>query len=155
MSRKVLSIVDEAAGWISIILNMENKQFVLTSVSYTTDAIGDLVRWGLQIAAGAAQANLTFDREPAVWRMHAESLFNISDGAGAVQISVYEPADIHAPTSEDDLVFRGDCGALDLSAAILSEAKAFLDKPETGWTTCPYPKSAIHALEAALASFAR
>jgi len=98
-----------------------DRHFVAEGISYTTDAVGDLLRAALLIAAGAPNASVSFDREPAEWRLILRSLLDVASGRGPVELSVFEFADSCAalPDSEGHEVFKVSCSALDFAHAVL------------------------------------
>src|ERR1700743_423266 len=99
-------------GWMDCALRLGERGFVLEGISYTTDALGDMARMALMIATGAPVTTVSFDREPAEWRIVATSLGD-TPGTGHVSIAIYSFADANpnAALSEGDLAFTGDCGA--------------------------------------------
>jgi hypothetical protein len=136
-------------GWADCELRLGDKHVKLTSISYLTDALGDLLRFALMIATGADSASVSFDREPAQWHLIATSLLDSASGRGPVSIAVFDTTG-EQPTAPDDRVFIGDCEALDFAQAVLIEMQR-LQKSlgDQGWGV-PYPVRALRALEAAL-----
>jgi hypothetical protein len=154
MADRIVELEITGPGWADLKLKLGERRFILTSVSYCSDAIGDLARFALQIATGAEQASASFDREPAEWRLIAQSLPDMASEKGPVQISVYEFPNMqaNAPLEAGGLAFRGDCDALAFARAVLSEIKRILPRIEEFTTGLyPVPTSALRALEAVLA----
>lgn len=143
-------------GWADCELQLGDRIFVLNSFSYTTDALGDLLRFALMIATGAYRATASFDREPAEWRLVAVNQTDWETGRGMVSISVFEFADSYkdAPLSEGHQVFVGDCGASDFAQAVLDGVSVALNSPEIEqWGTLhTRPLVAMRALEVAIAT---
>src|SRR6516165_8037456 len=51
-------------GWADIHLRVHDKETTINGISYTTDALGDLLRAALMTATGAWTASASFDGEP-------------------------------------------------------------------------------------------
>jgi hypothetical protein len=146
-------------GWADCELRLGDRTFVLKSFSYTTDALGDLLRFALMIATGAYRATVSFDREPAEWRLVAVNQMDWETGRRVVSLSIFEFADSYkdAPFSEGHQAFVGDCEALDFAQAVLDGVNTALNSSDIErWGTLhARPIAAIRALEAALAVHAK
>jgi hypothetical protein len=143
-----VEIVPAGAGWVDCKLSLGDRTFTLGGISDTTDALGDLVRLALMIATGAYRTTVSFDREPAEWRIVAISLTDAS-GNGPVSVAVYSFPDVaDAPLSEGMLAFTGDCGARELAHAILDGVRAALVDPANDFAE---PVEALRVLQLALA----
>ena len=143
-----LTFTPTGQGWADCELRLDGRAFTLTGISYLTDALGDLTRLALMIAAGAYRATVSFDREPAEWRIVAITLADAA-GGGPVSINVYSFPDMSdAPLSEGALEFTADCGAGEFVRAILDCIRAALADPRLkGFTE---PTEALRVLELAL-----
>jgi hypothetical protein len=135
-------------GWADCELRLGERAFTLTGISYLTEALGDLARLALMIATGAYRATVSFDREPAEWRIVAIALTDAA-GGGPVSINVYSFPDMSdAPLSEGTLEFTADCGADEFARAVLDGIRAALADPRLrGFTE---PTGALRVLELAL-----
>ena len=138
-------------GWAHITLRAGGQSYVFSGASYTTDALGDLVRAALMIATGAYSTRFSFDSEPMEWRVILTSLFDQCIATGSISIDILTFADIsaHAPDDAGNRQFRADCPALDFARAALACARAI--EADYEWATYPFPETAVRALEAALA----
>src|SRR6185312_11593743 len=94
-------------------------QFTLEAVSYTTDALGDLIRATLEVAAGGRMGTVSFDLEPTEWRLQ------LLAHAPHLTLTVHEFA---AAVDAGRELFRAECdldafarAVLDAGAAVLKE----------------------------------
>lgn len=143
-------------GWADCDLHIGNKFGRLEGISDTTDAIGDLARIGLMIAAGAWTARVSFDREPTEWRLIAGPVWEDPTWRKGFWVRVLEFPDIYArqPDEKGDFVFEAECGAKEFAMAVLEAIKRLI--PPNGvsaysWGLQAFPLRAMKALEAALA----
>jgi hypothetical protein len=142
------------SGWANLEFEVAGKSFVAEGISYSTDVLGDLLRAAIMVATGAPYASVSFDREPAEWRLIFRSLLDTATGAGPVQIHILEFANCSAakPDVEGAEVFKADCPALEFSRAILAIADGMKDNFES-FTTLDSFSSAHRALRAALDNY--
>jgi hypothetical protein len=142
------------SGWFDCELRLGERNFAMHGISDLTDVFGDLLRFGLMIATGAHRATVSFDREPAEWRLVAVNLIDLETGLGPVSVSVFEFSDCgeDAPLDAGHQAFIGDCGAVDFARAILTGVNSALNSSDAANLRgfYPYPAAAIRALEAAL-----
>jgi hypothetical protein len=146
----------DGPGWANLEFLIGEHKFVADSISYTTDALGDLVRAAIMVATGAENATASFDREPAEWRLQLHSLLDVTTGIGSVQIRVLEFDDIYAakPASEGREVFVASCASLEFARAVLVTANDVREKfGEFGLEFLSFPSAAVHALDAALSGY--
>jgi hypothetical protein len=141
------------AGWADCDLSVGDKAFTLSGISYTTDALGDLVRLALMIATGAETATAQFDHEPAESRLW---VYNLGGQDGFfLKVLLFGSASPNEPNHLGDIVFSTECNATDFSDAVLTAAKRVWEKYGAGgytWLDYPFPMRALRALETALAT---
>ena len=141
-------------GSADLELKVGNEIFVASGISYTSDAVGDLLRSAIMIATGSDRATVSLDREPAEWRIQLISMLDTDTGLGPVQIRIFEFDDFYAkrPDTEGNQVFLADCGALDFASAVLIMVKGIRDHFEKfGLELQHFPSAALQVLEGALA----
>ena len=104
-------------GSAKIDLRIGSKVYVIDGASYTTDALGDLVRMALQIATGAATATASFDHEPAESRLWTHNL----GGRNGLFLKVLRFPSIYGnePDHVGEAAFAAECDASDFAAAVL------------------------------------
>lgn len=133
-------------------LHIGDKKFTLQGLSYTTDALGDLLRMALEIATGAVTATARFDHEPMESRLWAHNL----GGRSGLFLKVLRFSDIYGnePDHAGDIVFAAECGAADFANAVVIAAKRVWETygPNYKWSDNPFPMRALRALETALAT---
>jgi hypothetical protein len=142
------------AGWADLVLQFDDKSLTLRGISYTTDALGDLVRAALMIATGAYSAQVSFDNEPGEHRLVLTSHLDAASGKGPVSIVALELADLYAasPNADGHQTFIADCEALDFGRAVLACAHSAQESfgATYDWGGNGFPVSALRALEIAL-----
>ena len=142
-------------GWADLVLRAGEKSLVLRGISYTPDALGDLVRAALMIATGGYSAQVSFDNEPGEHRLVLTSHLDMASGNGPLSIVALELADLYAasPNAEGHQTFIADCEALDFGRAVLACALGAQESfgARYDWGGNGFPLGAMRALEVALA----
>ena len=95
--------------------------YSLKGLSYTADALGDLVRLALMIACGAETATARFDHEPAESRLWASNL----GGRDGLFLKVLKFDSIYAnePDQAGMICFSAECDASVFATAVLEAGK--------------------------------
>ena len=138
-------------GWGKLSFQLGSNRFEMSGISYTTDALGDLVRLALAIAVGGHVAECSFDLEPAEWRVVATRT-----DARMLDVKVYLLEDIaaEAPLSAAVQYFVGQCLADDWASAVERAATEVVDLSghayQEAWQH-EFPSRALAALRTALA----
>jgi hypothetical protein len=139
-------------GSANIDLRIAGKNYTIEGASYTTDALGDLVRMALQVATGAETATASFDHEPVESRLWVQSL----GGRNGLFLKVLRFPDIYGnePSDAGDIAFAVECDATDFATAVAVAANRAWDTygPTYSWLYTPFPLRALRALETALAT---
>lgn len=155
-SRVHINLNLKAAGWASLEIRAGEKSHTIEGVSYTTDAVGDILRMGLSIATGAWQARASFDGEPVEMRLIAEHIFDHQAGQKYVRLRILGFADIyaHQPDEAGFLEFEAECDVEDFTHAVYEAASQMWEELGTNfkWGLHPFPLKALRALEIALAT---
>jgi hypothetical protein len=145
-------------GWATCLLKIDDAELLMDGISYTTDALGDLVRAALMIASGGQQAECSFDREPAEWRLLLSRQWSGVTNEMTFHVRVLELDDFYreAPTDTATECFAAVCApnvfARTVEQTALEVLKAHgAEKYLEDWGT-PFPHKALSALTAALAS---
>jgi len=141
-------------GWADVSLQIGPDVYTIASASYTTDALGDLVRFALMLVVGGVAAECSFDLEPTEMRLRG-----VSDGV-TVHLSVYGFDSIHLdrPIEAGAREFYATCRVVDLGRAVALAADAVLSQEggtgfKARWTE-DFPTRALVALKAALGTVA-
>jgi hypothetical protein len=144
------------SGWAELELRSGHQSFTVDGVSYTTDALGDLLRAALMIATGAWSASVSFDGEPRESRLIAGNFWDAASRRRRFCVRVLEFADIASkqPDEEGVPVFEAECEARDFAAAVRDAARRLWEVGADGyrWRDIPFPLRALRALETALAT---
>jgi hypothetical protein len=142
------------SGWAELELRIGQESFTVDGISYTTDALGDLLRATLMIATGEWSASVSFDGEPRESRLIAGNVWDEALRRRRFRVRMLEFADIgsHQPDEEGVLVFDAECEARDLAAAVRDAASRLWDEGAESyrWRDIPFPLRALRALETAL-----
>jgi hypothetical protein len=168
-----VSFTKAGSGWANCKVRVGAQQFTMASLSYTTDAIGDLIRAALQIATGGGSATVSFDREPAEWRIRLQRSWEGVPRAEVFRVRISEsdchpmnliPANVldhfgieYDPETvgrEAPLVqlFEAECDPDAFARAVLAAGATLRDSNASAeWWHLPFPSRAYSALEAALA----
>jgi hypothetical protein len=129
-----------------------SQSFSLKGLSYTTDALGDLVRLALMIECDAQTATARFDHEPAESRLWASNV----GGPGGLFLKVLEFDSIYAnePDHTGKICFSAECEASDFAVAVLAAGNRVWEQHggDYSWGNYPFPYRALRALETALAT---
>lgn len=146
-----ITIKDGGPGWADYVLAIGSKTFVMEGASYCSDALGDLLRAALQIAAGGREATCGFDREPQEWRLHLQR--DVDSRRLFVGVLEFPDFQGNAPIEAGEECFRSECDAREFTLAVEDAARAvFSDKGDVGyreWWNMPFPEGALAALRAA------
>jgi hypothetical protein len=144
-------------GWGDLVLNIGSQSFRMDGISYTTDALGDLVRMALMIATGAWTARASFDREPIEWRFIAGNVWDEEpkQWREGFWLRIFEFEDIYnrSPDTEGHLAFEIKCGPSEFARAVYVCAQKFIVEygaEKYDWGGNPFPTRAIVALKAAI-----
>jgi hypothetical protein len=136
-------------GGADICIRLGAETVVLGGVCYGTDALGDLLRVALMIAAGARSAECSFDLEPHELRLAARRQDINSD---VIDLTVHERSQWPLPQTRQ--LASAQCRAEDLASAIESAATTILEtKGQDGYREIwgwAFPTRALAALRAAL-----
>jgi hypothetical protein len=144
-------------GWADIHLRVHDKETTINGISYTTDALGDLLRAALMTATGAWTASASFDGEP--YESRLVLLCGNWDSGKWRQgffVRVLNFADIYQkqPDEEGIVSFVAECTGREFAIAVIELGNRILDKgiQNYAWGDMPFPMRALRALEAALAN---
>ena len=155
-----LGVVEEVArvdyrlkrhGWSEADVVIGHQQAQLTA-SYLTDALGDLVRAGREIAAGREAARVTWAFEPGCYRWKF-------DRHGAdLDVDIWRYEEDWGPDSEVDgsLVMHAECSALAMVRAVSVSAHTVLDAHGVDgymkeWQHAAFPISDLAQLDSLIA----
>jgi hypothetical protein len=143
------------AGWADIEFRIHDQQFLIGGISYTTDAVGDLLRAALMIATGAWSASVSFDGEPHESRLVLGGVWDRDRWRKGFFVRVIEFADIYKkePDERGIVSFDAECTEREFALAVLEAGRRILaDGVENyAWADMPFPTRALRALETALA----
>ncbi len=146
-----ITIQASGAGWADYVLVLGSQTFSMDGVSYCSDALGDLLRAALQLAAGGREANCAFDREPYEWRLNLQ--VDVDPERLFLRVLEFPDFQKQSPTETGEVCFRGECGTRDFTLAVERAAVALLnEKGDAGyrdWWNMPFPSAALRALQAA------
>lgn len=137
---------------------MDGQVLALEWISDTTDALGDLVRAAVQIAAGGGDAVARFDREPAELRVLFQRRWEGAPQQPVFRVRLLEFPDIYADAPDDAGVQRDsvECDPMAFAAAVRSAVAQFRERVDVrgcvDWWGVPFPDPAFAALEAVLAA---
>lgn len=143
-------------GWANCTFTVGERVLTLDWISDTTDALGDLLRAAVQIAAGGADAVARFDREPAELRVLFERRWEGVPQQQVFRVKVLEFPDIYADAPVEEGVLRDyvECDAMAFASAVRAAGAKFLQSVDASgcvdWWGLPFPHRAFAALEAAL-----
>lgn len=147
------------SGWSKVALTIGSASISIDDVSYTTDALGDLVRGALILATGGGQAVIQFDHEPSETRMVATRNWTSGiPGDLLVRILTFDDLYADRPDAEGGEIFSGPCDVDDFARAVLDAAESVgREYGEEGyhaaWTGfAPFPVRGIAALRVALST---
>jgi hypothetical protein len=145
------------AGWADLILKIGQETFVLEGFSYTTDALGDLLRMALMIATGAWTARASFDREPIEWRLIAGNVWDDKPKRWreGFWLRVLEFPDIYKRDRDEAgyVAFEATCEPQSFAKAVADCARRYIAQYGTEkyeWGNNPFPMRALTALSAAM-----
>lgn len=117
----------------------------LTSASYLSDALGDLVRAATALLSGFSAVTFSFEEEPGEYRWVIRS-----PRVNEIDLAIFEFADLYAwlPDSEGQEVFRIRCVPETFARAVFEAAtRVLVEEGEAGyaqkWLEHPFP---IHQL---------
>jgi hypothetical protein len=151
-ARVVLVLSPFKNGWCDLALKIADERFVFRSISYTTDVLGDLLRFALALAVGCAATECSFDQETTELRLRG-----VSDTVNA-DIRVYKFASIfnNQPVEQGERVFLARCTVDAFARASISVAETMLNSlGEAGYKSewrVDFPHRPLVALKAVLAS---
>jgi hypothetical protein len=154
----VISFEKVGQGWANCTFTVGEQVLALDWISDTTDALGDLVRAAVHIAAGGAEAVARFDREPAELRVLFQRRWEGVPQQPVLRVRLLEFPDIYADAPDDAGVQRDiiECDPTAFAAAVRSAAAKFRERVDVSgcvdWWGVPFPVRAFAALEAALAA---
>ena len=165
MAGTVLHLKLKGLGWADLEIVSEGSGILVPSISYFTDALGDLVRVGMDIATGRHFGAAVFDHQPATSVVLAETAWLQDDQwhSGA-RLSVarelpsfFEPtADWRASAQRDfivELKSSDELARLFLDAALEVRREYGEEGYQQTWNgAAGYPRRAVAALEAALSA---
>jgi hypothetical protein len=149
-------------GWARIHISVDGKSYDSPSVSYCTDAFGDLARMALSTATGAYRSEASFELEPGELRITLVRQPPVMGASpGSCLLSVLEFRDfMHHPApppdSEGVLIFGVEVGARAFGKAMLAALDAVwnehgVDGFNKRWAgRSGFPLSAMEALRRAL-----
>jgi hypothetical protein len=142
------------AGWADIELRIRDQQFVSGGISYTTDALGDLLRAALMIATGAWSASVSFDGEPHESRLVLGGVWDRDRWRKGFFVRVIEFDDIYKkrPDESGIVSFDAECTEREFAIAVLETGRRILagGVENYAWGDTPFPMRALRALETAL-----
>jgi hypothetical protein len=145
-------------GWSRFQLNVGATSIVVGPFGYCTDALGDLVRAALIIAASGLRAEVSFDAEPMEWRLIVGP-YAASSGWTDFSLRVFTFPDATGhPLSEAEgrKLFEAQCTAESFALAVLRAAETVwndygVDGYNRVWGgPCGFPLRALSALRAAI-----
>ena len=144
-------------GWSRFTLTVGDRSLEIGAFSYCTDALGDLVRAALAMAAGAYRAEVSFDGEPMEWRMLLQRAWRTHE-PNAFKIKILTFRDIHAnqPEAEGELDFEALVEGEAFARAVTNAAQAIWDEHGSDgynrlWSGSEgFPLKALGALHRAL-----
>lgn len=145
-------------GWGSCKIEVGHEAFEMTSISYVTDALGDLLRATLVVVAGGGSADCIFEREPAGWRLTLAREWSALDNIHRFRVRVAECDNTYAENAEGDWaeLFSALCDVEAFAMSVEQAAsKVLLDHGVDGyfdeWSQ-PFPIKALESLRTALAT---
>ena len=110
------------AGWADARIS-DNSSYRDMTVSYLSDALGDMARAALQLLRGAREASFSFEDEP------GEHRWILSRGeADSLRIRILWFEDTFSPPSQErgTEVFKCDCAVLDFVGQVSSVLQTVL-----------------------------
>lgn len=144
-------------GWSKFTLTVGDQTTEVGAFGYCTDALGDLVRAALAIAASAFRAEVSLDGEPMEWRLIVQREWRspVPD-LFAIKVLVFE--DIYERQAEDagDLEFEAHATGDAFARAVAAVAQAIWDEHGADgynrlWAGSDgFPLKALRALQKAL-----
>lgn len=144
-------------GWSSFVLKVGDVSTKVGEFGYCTDALGDLVRAALEIAAGAYRSVVSFDAEPTEWRLVLQRDWTSPEASTLIiQVLTFPDLAAEAPLEKGELHFEARCDADEFARAVSDAAAAIWEAygPEgynKVWSgPVGFPRRALTALEAAL-----
>lgn len=147
-------------GWSSFTLTIGDARVDIGKFGYCTDALGDLVRAALVIAASGSHAEVSFDGEPHEWRLLIDREWGAKTSRAMCHVRVLTFANIGAqsPESEGDNIFDAQCDSDDFARAVETAAREVfeehgIDGYNKAWLPFlnGFPLRGLEALRAALA----
>lgn len=146
-----ISFDKAGSGWADVTLRVGAQHLTLDAISYTTDALGDLVRAALQIAVGGSEVTVCFDREPVEWRL------TLLAHGQLLALRVLDFPDISDAAAEEQgrERFKAECDREAFAQAVAdAAARVLADVQPNGFARWsdqnPFPYRAFGALQAAL-----
>jgi hypothetical protein len=145
-------------GWSSFKLTAGDKTIDIGEFGYCTDALGDLVRAALLIAANGSRAEACFDSEPMEWRLVVERDWTQGLPATALRLRVltFDSFWPEAPASDGKVMLDAYVAADAFADAVRTAAQRIWDTYgphgyDDAWNGMNgFPLRALKALKAAL-----
>jgi len=111
-------------GWSSFTLRVGDRAVEVGTFGYCTDALGDIVRAALAMAAGSWRARVSLDAEPFEWRLVLVRRPYRNGEAAQLDLQILTFPDIYAeaPDTEGALKFEAICDVEAFARAVAQAA---------------------------------
>jgi hypothetical protein len=147
-------------GWSSFKLTIGNASVDIGPFGYCTDALGDLIRAALVVAASGDRAEVSFDGEPHEWRLIADWYLRPETHPPVrFRVRVLTFRDIYArsPEADGQTIFEAEINADEFARTVERAAQTIWDRYgadgyHKAWGTKAFPLRALQALKVALAT---